>query len=64
MAERIADNINLERVVWFLTAIAPSTGGNTVRPSPPSPPGGGGSILQEDGSFIVLEDGTGNIIQE
>lgn len=58
MAERIADNINLERVVWFLTAISPTSGGSV-----PVVPGINNAILQEDGFFILQEDGA-FILQE
>lgn len=56
---RIADNIDLDRAIWFLLAASPVASSGV-----PASPATGDFILQEDGSLIRLEDGSGFIIQE
>lgn len=60
MSNSIADNIDLERVVWFLSVI-----GGSVSTAPIMPPAISDAILQEDSFFITQEvDGTSLILQE
>lgn len=56
---RIADNIDLDRAIWFLLAASPVAASGV-----PASPVAGDFILQENGSLIRLEDGTGFILQE
>ncbi len=56
---RVADNIDLDRAIWFLLAASPVASGGV-----PASPVTGDFILQEDSFLIRLEDATGFIVQE
>jgi hypothetical protein len=56
---RVADNIDLDRAIWFLLAASPVAASGV-----PASPVTGDFILQETGFLIRLEDGSGFIVQE